>query len=120
LKSAGHDVVRPKHGAVFANIDLKGTRATEIARRADISKAAVGELIDELEKSGYVIRQADKADRRAKLIVPTPQAVEVLKLVRAFNAALERRLKKELGATRYAELRAALFVIEPATPIQPR
>lgn len=120
LKSAGHDAIRPKHGALFANIDLEGTRATEIAQRADISKAGIGELIDELEKSGYVTRQADKTDRRAKLIVPTPRALEVLKLVRAFNAALERRLQKELGAARYAELRAALFAIAPAPPTQPR
>ncbi len=120
LRKAGHDGIRPKHGALFANIDLDGTRATEIAQRAGISKAAIGELIDELEKFGYVTRHADKEDRRAKLIVPTQRARDVLKLVRSFSAALERRLQKELGATRYAELRAALFLIAPATEPQPR
>ena len=120
LNAAGHAEIRPKHGAVFGNIDLDGSRATEIAQRAGISKAAIGELIDELEKFGYVTRQADKVDRRAKLIVPTKRAREVMDLVRSFNSALERRLVKSLGADRYAELRSALLTIAPDTQPQPR
>lgn len=120
LHLAGHKDIRPKHGALFANIDLAGSRATEIAQRAGISKAAIGEMIDELEKLGYVTRRADKEDRRAKLVVPTKSARDVLGLVIRFNTSLERRLLKSLGATRYAELRAALLSIAPGTKAQPR
>ena len=120
LHLAGHADIRPKHGALFANIDLDGSRATVIAQRAGISKAAVGEMIDELEKRGYVSRRADKEDRRAKLVVPTKRARDVLDIVLRFNNALERRLRTSLGTTRYAELRAALLCIAPDTPAQPR
>lgn len=120
LRDAGHEHIRPKHGALFGNIDRAGTRATEIALRAKISKAAMGEMIDELETLGYVKRIADAADRRAKLIVPTERAREVLDAVTAFNATLERRLRKKLGAARYANLRDALFLIAPDTEAQPR
>ncbi|MEO6913946.1 MAG: MarR family transcriptional regulator [Candidatus Baltobacteraceae bacterium] len=120
LRRAGHDTIRPKHGALFGNIDLGGSRATDIAQRAGVSKAAIGEMIDELETTGYVTRSADPKDRRAKLIVPTARAREVLQLVSNFNAALERRLRKDLGATRYAGLRTALFALAPDTEPQPR
>jgi DNA-binding MarR family transcriptional regulator len=120
LRDAGHDNIRPKHGALFGNIDRAGTRATEIALRASISKAAMGEMIDELEALGYVKRVADAADRRAKLIVPTERAHAVLDAVRAFNATLERRLRKKLGAASYANLRDALLSIAPDAEPQPR
>lgn len=120
LNAAGHPEIRPKHGALFANVDPDGSRATAIAQRAGISKAAMGEMIDELEKLGYVRRTADEADRRAKLIVPTERAREVMNLVRTFNSSLERRLIETLGAHRYGELRAALFKIAPDTEPQPR
>ncbi|HZZ65499.1 MAG TPA: MarR family transcriptional regulator [Candidatus Baltobacteraceae bacterium] len=120
LERAGHVDIRTKHGAVFANIEGTGTRATVIAQRAKLSKPAMGEVIDELERLGYLTREPDPQDRRAKLLVPTKRGREVIRLVVAFTASLEQRLQKELGAKRYADLREALFAIAPDTQVQPR
>ena len=62
---------KPSHSAVFAQIDLAGTRLSELARGANMSPQAMGELVDELESLGYVVRRPDPRDRRAKLIVLT-------------------------------------------------
>ncbi|MBO0837141.1 MAG: MarR family transcriptional regulator, partial [Actinobacteria bacterium] len=85
LARAGHTSIRHKHGAVFANLDAAGTRPSVLAERAGMTKAALGELVDELERIGYVRRQPDPSDRRAKLVVPTDTAKEVTALVRQVN-----------------------------------
>lgn len=121
LHRHGHVAIRPKHGAVFANLDRAGTRATTLAERAGIGKAAMGELIDELERLGYVVRQPDPQDRRAKRIVPAPTAIDVTRLVHAFNKRLEARYRRQLGTKDYEALRRSLRAIAPdGGPIQPR
>ena len=62
---------RPSHSAVFAQIKPEGSRLTELARGANMTPQAMGELVDELEGMGYVVRRPDPTDRRAKLIVLT-------------------------------------------------
>jgi DNA-binding MarR family transcriptional regulator len=46
-------------------------RGKDLARLSGQSKQVVGVIIDDLEKLGYVKRKPDRADRRAKLVVPT-------------------------------------------------
>ncbi|MGE5147484.1 MAG: MarR family winged helix-turn-helix transcriptional regulator [Candidatus Eiseniibacteriota bacterium] len=120
LRDHGHDAIRPKHGAVFANIDREGTRATTLATRAGMGKAAMGELVDELERLGYVERRPDPSDRRAKLIVPTTLALQVTRLVHAFNRRLEARYRRKLGAKAYESMRTSLGAIAPSGYRQPR
>ncbi|HLH69065.1 MAG TPA: MarR family transcriptional regulator [Candidatus Dormibacteraeota bacterium] len=122
LRRAGHTSIRHKHGAVFANLDAEGTRPSVLAERAGMTKAAVGELVDELERLGYVQRRPDPSDRRAKLIVPTAAAHDVVRVVRAVNEEIERRFRDRLGEEAYATLRGALMAIVPRERIrlQPR
>ena len=61
VAAAGHPV-RPAHGAVFAQLGPEGARLTELARGAQMSPQAMGELVDELEKLGYVRRRPDPRD----------------------------------------------------------
>ncbi len=56
-----------------------GLLQTELARDLDVGKVSVGGLIDRLESGGYVVRQADKSDRRAKRVQVTDKGREVLK-----------------------------------------
>ena len=55
---------KPKHSAVFAQIDPAGSRLTQLAARANMTPQAMGELVDELEELGYVVRRPDPTDRR--------------------------------------------------------
>ena len=61
---------KPSHSAVFAQIRPEGNRLTELARGANMTPQAMGELVDELEDLGYVARKPDPTDRRAKLDHP--------------------------------------------------
>ena len=48
---------KPAHSAVFAQIVPEGSRLTDLARGANMSPQAMGELVDELEELGYVVRR---------------------------------------------------------------
>jgi len=69
-----------------------GSPQTELANELDLGKVALGGLIDRLESSGFVMRQADPVDRRVKRVYLTKQAQAFLKEVRKetdkFNARI--------------------------------
>jgi DNA-binding MarR family transcriptional regulator len=121
LHAAGHGAIRHKHGAVFANIDLDGTRPSVLAERAQMGKAAMGELVDELARLDYVRREPDPTDGRAKLVIPTESALEVTALVHEVNEEVERRYRSRLGDEGFRALREALGQIgEGEALMQPR
>ena len=78
---------------VLAFISRKdGLPQTQLANELDVGKVAVGALIDRLETSGFVIRQADPVDRRVKRVYVTKQAKGFLEKLRKetdkFNAKI--------------------------------
>src|SRR5215510_11261870 len=54
LRARGHTALQPSHQAVFVNLGRSGTRLTHLARRAGMTKQAMGQLVDDLERLGYV------------------------------------------------------------------
>ena len=120
LHVAGHERIRHKHGAVFANLDPEGTRPSVLAERAGMTRGAMGELIDELERLDYVRRTPDPADRRAKLITPTAATRDVTAVVVRVNDEIERRFQRELGRARYEIVHDALAQLADGALVQPR
>ena len=108
LHRAGFADIRPGHGAVFANIDAAGTRATELASRARMTKQSMGELVADLERKGYVERRPDPNDARASLVVLTERGRRVDAAADRLIARIEAAYARELGPRRFAALRAAL------------
>jgi DNA-binding MarR family transcriptional regulator len=100
--------VRAPHGNVFAYLDKEGTQVSELARRAQITKQSMAELVAHLERHGYVERVPDPADRRAKLVRATPRGREVYAIARETIADIEREWTARLGATKMRQLRALL------------
>jgi DNA-binding MarR family transcriptional regulator len=90
---------------VLAFISRKdGLPQTQLANELDVGKVGVGALIDRLESSGFVLRQADPVDRRVKRIFVTKQARGFLEKLRKetdkFNAQIAEGIdRKALEAT---------------------
>jgi DNA-binding MarR family transcriptional regulator len=85
---------------VLAFISRKdGLPQTQLAHELDVGKVAVGALIDRLESSGFVIRQADPVDRRVKRVYVTKQARGFLEKLRKetdkFNARIDNGIDRE-------------------------
>jgi MarR family transcriptional regulator, transcriptional regulator for hemolysin len=95
---------------VLAFISRKdGLPQTRLANELDVGKVAVGALIDRLETSGFVIRQADPVDRRIKRVYVTKQARGFLEKLRRetdkFNAKIVNGIdRKQLEAASEALL----------------
>src|SRR6478752_5917125 len=53
---------------VFQRIGPNGTRLTELAQAAQVTKQTAGFLVDQLERAGYVERVVDPTDGRARLV----------------------------------------------------
>ena len=99
---------KPSHSAVFAQITMEGSRLTDLARGANITPQAMGELVDELEELGYVERRPDPTDRRAKLIVLTDRGKACIAAGISTIEGIEERITQTLGERGRRQLRSLL------------
>lgn len=100
--------LRQAHTLLFPHITRDGIRLTELAAKLDVSKQAIGPLVDDLEAAKLVERVDDPADRRAKLIRWTPHGLRALDHGRGVLTAFEAELAGAVGKARMAALRDAL------------
>ncbi|WP_248960703.1 MarR family winged helix-turn-helix transcriptional regulator [Sphaerisporangium perillae] len=107
LAQQGHPRLRPRHGAVLAYLDEEGSRATDLSLQSGQHKQVIGTLVDELVELGYVRREPDPQDRRAKLIVPTALGLDEMARSDAIMAAIEHRHARALGEDVYAVFKQA-------------
>ena len=97
------------HLIVFQYPGPHNTRPSELAARLRISKQALGYLLGQLEQLGYLERRPDPHDRRGKRIVVTPRGARAVRVIRDAVAEVEAEWARQLGAERFAELRALLL-----------
>jgi DNA-binding MarR family transcriptional regulator len=103
--------IRPTHGCVFGTIAPDGSRLTDLAERARMTKQSVGEVASDLEKRGYLERVPDPLDGRAKIIRLTERGRDAQALGRSFIEDIEAEWGDRYGAERVAALREALELI---------
>ena len=71
LNDGGYRDISPSHGWVLYNIKDTGSRITELAVMAKITKQSMSALSAQMEEAGYIKRKPDPTDRRATLFVLT-------------------------------------------------
>jgi DNA-binding MarR family transcriptional regulator len=109
LEERGYPEVRAGHAALVMNIDRRsGTRLTELARRARMTKQGMMLLIDDLEGRGYVRRVPDAEDGRAKMVRLTARGRDYVAEARRAVLAVEAMARRQLGDRRYDQLRSSL------------
>jgi DNA-binding MarR family transcriptional regulator len=109
LAEAGFDDIRPAHTAVFQHIKAEGSRLSELAERAQMTKQSMGYLVDYLEQQGYVERRADPTDRRASLIFLTDRGWAEVREALSIIAGIEQEWARQLGKRRMEQLRELLI-----------
>lgn len=115
LVAGGYDDLRPAHLVVFQHIDPAGSRVTDLAARAQMTKPSMGYLVEELERRGYVCREADPTDGRAKLIVLTDRGWAQIADALDTIADMEDELAGRIGPRRWTTLRRLLGDLAGAT-----
>jgi DNA-binding MarR family transcriptional regulator len=115
LAAAGFDDFTPAQARVMQRIGPHGTRLTELAEAAQVTKQTASSLIDQLERKGYVRRTADPADARARLVQIAERGAAARPVAEAEVAAVEREWRAHLGERRWAALRTALTALRDVT-----
>jgi len=98
LEARGHANVRPSHSAVFSNLGTGAVRVTELARRAQVTQQAMGKMLKELERMGYVARDIDGSDKRAKEIRLTRRGIELVADNQAVVEEVRAYYSKRIGS----------------------
>ncbi len=109
---AGAEVARPALMRLLPFLDFEGIRPTELARRVDISKQAVGKLLETMEQQGLVEFVEDTTDKRAFLVRLTQHGGAAYKHGLGVLSKIERVLRTELGTRRVDELQISLRTLQ--------
>lgn len=98
LKLRGHDELTVAHISLTRNLDEDGTRLTELARRASMTKQSMSELVDQVERTGLIEKRRDPTDGRAKLVCFTPKGLAWLEAFHQSLLVAETEMREEIGS----------------------
>ena len=109
VAEAGYTDLRPSHGNVMEQLTFQdGLRLTDLAALAGMTAQSMGELVDDLERRGYVERRPDPRDRRAKRIYLTTKGSANVRVGASAAAEADRYVDRLVGEGRHAEIREIL------------
>jgi DNA-binding MarR family transcriptional regulator len=111
LTDAGFPDLRAAHAAPFMVMDPTGTRTSQLAARAHMTKQAMGELVAYLASRGYLERIPDPSDGRARLVRPTRRGWQAVDAGVEVISAFDDWLDEQLGTRGVALLRKNLHLI---------
>jgi DNA-binding MarR family transcriptional regulator len=116
LHERGFDDLDTPHLNVFQYPGPQGARPSELAARLRMSKQALGYLLGELERLGYLERRPDPDDLRSKRVALTRRGESAIRAIREAVGEVETTWAQQLGSKRFAELRGLLVDLnEPSS-----
>ncbi len=115
LAEAGYNDFTVAQARVAQRIGPEGSRLTELAEAAQVTKQTAGFLVDQLERAGYVERIPDPRDARAKLIRLAERGQQIVAVAAQAVERVEAEWAEHLGAHRYAQLRRILTQLREIT-----
>jgi DNA-binding MarR family transcriptional regulator len=104
----GYDDQGRSDGFVLRTLGDGPTTISGLAERLEITKQGAGQIADDMERRGYVVRRPDPTDARARLLHLTDQGRAMLAAARRFHQTYERRLRTRLGDDAIDTLREVL------------
>ncbi|WP_324650122.1 MarR family winged helix-turn-helix transcriptional regulator [Georgenia sp. H159] len=114
MQDAGFDIT-PAQARLAQRISDGGSRLTDLARQAQVTKQTASVLVAALEVKGVVERVPDPQDGRARLIRFTPAGRAAARRAQVIVARVEREWAEHLGPELTAGLREALTVLREVT-----
>jgi len=107
--------VTPAQARLSQRIGDDGSRLTDLARQAQVTKQTASVLVAGLEAQGIVERVPDPADGRARLIRFTPRGKAAARRALEVVGDVEREWEEHLGPELTASLRTALVALGEVT-----
>ncbi len=95
---AARDQVGAAHIHITRHLAVGGSRLSELASSAGMSKQAMGDLVTQCEAWGLVTRQPDRLDKRARQVLFTATGLLWLEAFKRAVAQAESEFKQAIGA----------------------
>jgi DNA-binding MarR family transcriptional regulator len=107
---AGYAGLRPAHMSILQYVDHPpgGTRITELAERAMMTKQSMGQLVADMELRSLVELTTDPNDGRAKIVRLTERGWEMHEAAGEIAKGLEADWSSRLGPQQFRDLRQLL------------
>jgi DNA-binding MarR family transcriptional regulator len=112
-RQAGRRLLTPALVRLLPHLSRDGVRPTELARRIEVSKQAVGQALRELERLKFVELVTDPADGRARLVRLTVAGAAAYQRGHEVLAFYEAALASQLGSRQVAAVRQGLTRMLP-------
>lgn len=103
-------------GDVLAYVGPAGISQSALTERMGLSKQAVQQLLDQLERDGVVERVTDPADRRLRMVQLTGKGLFDLVERNAVKREIEAEYRAVLGADLFSQLERALRLLSERRP----
>ena len=94
---AARDQISAAHIHITRHLALQGSRLTELAEAAGMTKQAMGKLVDQCEAWGLVTREDDPLDARARRVVFTSVGLAWLQAFRDAVLQAEAEFREAVG-----------------------
>lgn len=111
LRARGFTDLRPAHFVVFQHIRPEGSRITELAERAQMTKQSMSELVNYVEVRGYLERKPDPRDRRAKIVQLSRKGEALNNAAREIIQQVEEEWSHQIGCEQMNALKQGLMAI---------
>ena len=111
LHARGFVDFQPAFPQILSNLDVRGTRIGVLASRAGITRQAVGQLVEEIERCGYVERRQAEDDARATVVTFTARGRMLLASVFELVDTIEASFAEELGERAFGALRERMVTL---------
>lgn len=106
--------VRRAHSVVFRHLAPDGSRLTDLAENAEMTKQSMAYLVGHLAEAGYVKTSRHPDDGRAILVRLTARGRAFVDAAVKASAGLEQQAAERMGAADIARLRDLLARLDAA------
>lgn len=113
LSERGH-TLGPASTQVFPNLPREGLGMSELAARLRLTLQRTGQLVQQLEESGYLERVPDEHDGRAKRVVYSRKGRRLLADIDGAMDELSEELAAVVGKRRFDQLCGTLADLDHA------
>ena len=111
LNPAGFPGVRNTHFNLLRQLDANGTRMSDLASRANLTKPAITGLVRACLELDLVTVEQSSDDGRARMVRFSPRGLQLMRQIRRIQVTIERDLADRLGDEAYSQLRSALLTL---------
>lgn len=94
---AAKDQISAAHVHITRHLSLQGSRLTDLAQAAGMTKQAMGHLVNQCEAWGLIKRESDGRDARARRVVFTEDGLAWLAAFQMAVAQAEKEFKASVG-----------------------